>query len=672
LVDQLLTASTPRQAADAASNLRRLEALLSPGQPRTAQVVQVSPQPLPAATTNTQQGTASAPQNTAAGNVATAPTPTGTTPAATNPVLTNPPPPSPSTGTAQPAAPSANELYRIQIRLQGRLFELLTNKPLEPGSQVQLSRGNSQQILLQPLPVSTGADGKPASTPAQAQAQAAGQAGPQSQSATQPGQPAAPLASAAAGPANLTARAAVATAPIATEPSQPASRRPAAPATTTSSAPATPASTTPAAPPATGNSVASQAPAAAPGGAVKTTAESATERVQLQPLNQLPIIRPGQSLKAEVVSAKPLPASASPVPATSPQGGTKTAAPTAASTTGTAANPRAEAVTASQVNVQNFKIRINLQGQRIDLISPRPIQAGSQIQLSLTPQGQIQAELPSAKTQAIEQALREHLPQQQPPSALLNLISAAQASGQLQQAKPVLLNLIQLLTGRTLSNPQQTDADNVRQQVNNSGSLFESKLARGDTQSLNLDHKALLLKLSQQLGQAGGQRELPQSLSERLMQMTQQALSRVLVNQITSLGGQPQEGAVETNRALVLDIPILWQDKTENLQLKIQREAQEGDYDGDEQRYRWQVRLHFEIEEARVLQADLTLEGEQISVIWSGDNQLRRRVQSRLDTLQQQLEEIGLEVNVLGVREQAAEINDSPRPPRNQLIDIQT
>jgi hypothetical protein len=546
LVDHL-NPSRSQPPIEALSTLQRLDPLLASGLPRTATVVQSNLQ-LPASPAASNPAATLLATTPAAGQ-GVAPSATGAAPAA------NP--------TSLPVTQA--EVYKVQIRLEGRLYELLTARALEPGSSVQISRGADQKVLIQP------SASQPSTTPTTQQA-----------------------GSTAAAPNTRIERVAV-----------PAS-----------------------------------------------TAASTAVLVRMGP---------GERLNAEVISTRIN-------SATLPSSTAATASPSLAASLALSA-PAA----APQTDAGGYQIRIALpQGGTFELISPRPLPAGTQIQLVRAPSGTLWAELPTAQTRAIEQALREHLPQQQPPSALLNLLSDAQASGQLQQAKPLLLNLFQILLGRSLTRPRQADAASVKQQVQNSGTLLESKLAQNNTQDLKLDLKAILLKVTHSLAQSGQQKELPAALSERISALTQQALSRVLVNQITSLGTQTPDAANEQNRTLVLDIPIAWHDKTENLQLKIQREPQGEDKATATMQYRWQVRLNFDVDEHRLLEAELTLEADQISILWSGDPDLRLQIDAHLDQLRQRLESIGLQVKTLGVREQLPETGSGPKPPRNQLIDIKT
>ena len=686
MVDQLNNANRQPQPADTASSLRRLEALLAAGQTRTGQVVQSTPQPTgnptptqsqPNASTQTggqaaaqnpasatAQQTIQTPAPTLAGQLATtaASQPSGTVANQPAAASTATPGQSSNPPLGQPATTQdTGQQFRVQIRIEGKLFELLTQRALTPGSQVQLSRSPGGQISIQtgnapaansaPKGQAAPATTTPGITPTNSQATGRGIP---ATSAT----PSAPTSSTAALAAGVKTQTTLANTANITNSAPQAGRGAAA---TSSNNPASAGTTSPGPAP--------NPPASGTSNTATTGTQGTMERINLQLISGQLALRPGQQLSAEVLGSRVLPAGT----------GANAAATNANATNRPQSNPQTTSTLQASENrpaqsqpASQFAVKVRAQGQLLELSSPRDIASGTRIELNSSRQGQLWSELPSARTRSIEQALREHLPQQQAPAPLLNLLSSVQSSGQLQQAKPMLLNLVQILLGRTLASPQQADAESVRQQVQNSGTMMENKLARGDTQGLLQDHKALLLKMSQQLGQNAGQRELPAALSERLTQLTQQALSRVLVNQLTSAAGQTQDGGNEANRTLALDIPILWNDKTENLQLQIQRDARGDDPDNGETLYRWQIKLNFEINQTEHLQAELTLEGSKVSIIWSGDRSIRTLVEQQLDQLQQRLENIGLEVKTLGVKDEPVETASVPRPPRNRLIDIKT
>lgn len=668
-MDLLNSASRQSLPSDVASSLRRLEAMLTQGQPRTAQVVQVtqhtqtlaqtasaaaSPQPHTTAANPLPAGASSTLSPTAAltGGATQTPSATVTAPPAS---ATNQP--LPTTSSTATAAPSSTELYKIQVRLEGRLFEMIAQKPIPPGSDVQISKDSNNRITLQ-LPTATAQGRQPATNAAAQPVPNPTTTAPATQRGGITGNPALQGQALASGATSANNQA--------PGPQVSLSASQAIASNSSSSATAGNQNTAARAINQGSNQIASQSSPTNNPTRNNVPNQSPLERIALQPTRSELQLRPGQRVSAGVLSSRPAIATST----------SQTTTPTVtASPQRTTALP-AQAQSAVAANkTDNQLLRLNVQGQKIELVSPKPLPPGSQLQIVKDNNGQLWAELPTAKTKAIEQVLREHLPQQQSPAPLLNLLNSSQASGQLQQAKPILLNLINLLTGRSLTSPQQANAESVKQQVQSSGTLMESNIARGDTQNLGQDHKALLLRLANQLGQPSTQSDLPKTLSEQIIQQTQQALSRVLVNQITSgLAGQVQDNSADTNtnRTLALDIPVAWQDKTENLQLKIEREAANADDENEEMQYRWKIRLNFEFAESRTLEAELTLEQNRVSVIWSGDSSIRQKVEQQLDQLQQRLEEIGLEVQTLGVRDNLPGNDTQIKPPRNQLIDIKT
>ncbi|HEY5717965.1 MAG TPA: flagellar hook-length control protein FliK, partial [Motiliproteus sp.] len=271
---------------------------------------------------------------------------------------------------------------------------------------------------------------------------------------------------------------------------------------------------------------------------------------------------------------------------------------------------------------------------------------------------------------AVNAALLKHLPRQQPPDELFNQLSALSNNAAVRQAQPLLMSLISLLLGRTLAKPTEPNPKGVRQQLLNGGSLLESKLAHADRTNLAQDQKALLLKLAQQLPQ-GGARELPSGDSERLQQLVQQAISRVISNQIHSLGSQAsQDREGEATRMLVTDIPVQGQTgRHETVHVHI-KEQHSSATETEQAPPRWQVELSFKIAGLPPMSATLTLEQQQISLVWQGESGTRHLLQPRLGQLQQRLEGLGLEVAVLGVRDRSER-----RPgtqPGTALIDVET
>nr|WP_255537780.1 flagellar hook-length control protein FliK [Motiliproteus sp. SC1-56] len=155
--------------------------------------------------------------------------------------------------------------------------------------------------------------------------------------------------------------------------------------------------------------------------------------------------------------------------------------------------------------------------------------------------------------------------------------------------------------------------------------------------------------------------------------MTREAISRVLVNQVTSLGRQAAEPGAEPGRTLALDIPVLWQGQNENIQLRIQRETDDDGTGAEIERARWQVRLEFAMADMPPLGVVLTLEAGRISVLWRGEQGARQLLEPHLESLHERLQSLGLEVGALGVRDAPFEKTAAePAAPYRPLINIKT
>ncbi len=338
-----------------------------------------------------------------------------------------------------------------------------------------------------------------------------------------------------------------------------------------------------------------------------------------------------------------------------------------------------------------FRVTLALQGREmagreIQVISPRAIPEGTRLTLRRDAAGQLTLNLPSPASQAVTHALKTHLPQQQPAAKLFNQLADNLSRGQLPRRAATLQNLVEQLLGKALSNPQQTRADQVRQQLQTGGTLMESQLARGNSQHLQQDLKALLTRFGQALAEsttrttpspasASAQaspatgREISSAVADRLQHAGQQAISRVVVNQLSSLPSA--ESTDSGSRQLAVDIPVVWQGRHENVQLQINQQPDPADAGNEAPASRWHVRLRFDMEDLPPLGADVLLEDQAVSVIWSGEARIRALVGPQLPRLHTNLDEQGLDVITLGVRIQA--------PPErktmlssDKLIDIRT
>lgn len=380
---------------------------------------------------------------------------------------------------------------------------------------------------------------------------------------------------------------------------------------------------------------------------------------------RLPMLQLGETSTAKVIQSR------AEAPATQPS--TNNTQNTPQSTTKTSSNSAAtispNTTNQSQAATQSYITTINVKGTAVEILTPRPIPAGTELKITLDKNGLVNVQLPAPARLAADQALRENLPIQQPISQLLNLLQEPSLNQQLSRSQPIINGLLQLLLGRSLSSPQQTDAGQLKQQLLDSGTQLENKIAKSDSQGIKQDAKALLLQLQNKLSTTPT--NLPQNSGQRITETTQQAISRVLVNQLSSITQQVQDTEGERVRVLVTDIPVLWQQKTENLQLRIShRQASEDDSDNPSLS-KWQVQLRFDMEDSPPIRADLNLQGTDISVLFYGDKETKEWVSPHLDELHASLENVGLNVDILQVRDSLPE-EEKPIRTHSPLVDVRT
>ena len=531
---------------------------------------------------------------------------------------------------AQPTAVPTNadnRVYRTKISIEGKVVEIIMPRPIRAGTEVTISRDANNRLTVNvPQPTNTSSQ---TATPSQ-QTSTSQLANPTSQQVTGSSQQASNLSQQATS---------------STQQAQSATQS------------------------ANSNRTTAQ-------GSPSPTAERSSAPETL--------VRPGERALARVVQVTPeaitrqveLPsnnaqrsAALQPVTTYSAAQQAKQSSQAQATSTSQSATTTSNAPSQQAASTQ-YRITLDLQGRNVEVVAPKPIGVGTEVRVQQDSQGQVTLKIPAGNTQAVEKALREHMPLQQPPNQLLNLLTEPQNAAQLSKTQPLLQSLVQILLGRSIASPQQTDAQSIRQQLLNSGTQFENRIAKGDTSAFQQDQKGLLMKLQQNLSGADS-KALPQPLGQRITQMTQQAISRVLFNQVSSLTQQSQDSGSEQVRHLAMDIPVLWQGKNENIQLRINSDEPRQDEEGEELERRWRVQLRFEMPEMPPMGADLALEGEKISILWFGNSETKELLEPHLDQLHQTLEGIGLEVNTLAIREQEppkAEV----RPPRQRLIDVKT
>ena len=320
-------------------------------------------------------------------------------------------------------------------------------------------------------------------------------------------------------------------------------------------------------------------------------------------------------------------------------------------------------------------VQLSVNGQHIELISPRALQSGLAVTLTRTDQTRVQLQVqppvlnPAAQTrlqEGLQQILRTALPQQLPMAEVLNQLNQLGSSSRQGDAiGQVVRSMLSLF-----SVPDSADTGTTRQAVQNqlqaSGLLPAATPGAGSGQPAQAALQEPLTRL-QQLAE-----QLPAEARERLQTLLQGLKARTAVNQTQSLQSwqdQP-DGAIE--RQYRFDLPIrLADERLENAEIRIRQQRHQ---DAQEQPLsQWSIALHFDIEPLGAIDARISLQQEwQLSArFWAEQEQTAQQIRDRLPRFEQQLRHSGFQIEALHVQQGAAP--PEPLPTQEQrLVDLHT
>jgi len=213
----------------------------------------------------------------------------------------------------------------------------------------------------------------------------------------------------------------------------------------------------------------------------------------------------------------------------------------------------------------------------------------------------------------------------------------------------------------------QLNPDQLQRALTLSGLFHEARLATGTPVEPG-DIKTRLLQLLALLGAASGPGQRPagpspgaetgtpvqgardESLLGRLIRLVEGSVARIQLQQSAALpGDEPQRQAWQ------IDLPIHLPDGTDDVALRIEREARRDAADAAPE---WSVNLAFQFDTIGELQCRITLAGERVATtFWCEQPATRSRIEQRLPKLKDALEAQGLEVVHL-----AGVVGDPPQP----------
>lgn len=276
---------------------------------------------------------------------------------------------------------------------------------------------------------------------------------------------------------------------------------------------------------------------------------------------------------------------------------------------------------------------------------------------------------------ALAQMVQQALPRQDSILGLTTALTAVVAKVALPE--PVMKAAQQVLATRLSFDGGKVEPAALRTAVQQSGVFQEALLASGLGQAAASDAKSALLALRQSLGAWLGNQtpvaqlsavapplrghvpraragegqipSLPEDPAEAgkvLLERTEAALSRLRLHQNASLpdpAGQRQEAQWS------MDLPVIVAGQQQVLHLQIQRDAEQEVEQGGERS--WQVRFAINLAERGEVGAQISLRAKNTGIlIWADDPQTAQSLAAAVDTLREEIGQVGLVPGAVVVR----------------------
>lgn len=264
--------------------------------------------------------------------------------------------------------------------------------------------------------------------------------------------------------------------------------------------------------------------------------------------------------------------------------------------------------------------------------------------------------------QTLNDTLRQVLPQQQPLANSLNQIQSLASQHTATQLPALVRSMLTLFGVR----PGATETPHqLRNNVQFGGQYTESTLAKGDIHTLPADLRHQLKQLHQQA------QELPKEQRMQMEQLIQSVQARIAHNQVAALKQAADQPDGSSERVLLVDIPVLREQRLDNLELRISQE--QSSTDQGEAVTLWRVKMRFDLEESGTIDAEVRLptEGELQILFWSSLKTTKEKLDAALDSFSAHLIHSGFTtpevVSYLGEAPAARATNS-----QKNLVDIRT
>jgi hypothetical protein len=328
-------------------------------------------------------------------------------------------------------------------------------------------------------------------------------------------------------------------------------------------------------------------------------------------------------------------------------------------------------------------VRLRIATSELLARTPLPLKTGTRLKLEVIsqrpiPELRILREHPKTAAEQRVRAIRTAVARQLPPSEVRRILAEVRSStaemrhttsdvrGHTDPGKPVeAVRRFESILRDTEIKPAQLTPKQLKRAVMLSGVFHEARLPRGGAPETN-DLKLRLLQLLAVLTgdrarlpdasqtprprNAGDTRPPPEgqappnprakagdTLLNRLIRLIEGSVARIQLQQSAAL---PVEDS--PRQAWQLDLPIQLQEGTNDVKLRIERDADSGGRGGGSG---WSVNLAFQFDTIGTLQCRIGLSDERVATtFWCETPATHARVEERLPVLRQALEAQGLEV----------------------------
>lgn len=320
-------------------------------------------------------------------------------------------------------------------------------------------------------------------------------------------------------------------------------------------------------------------------------------------------------------------------------------------------------------------VRVNINGQSIELLTPRPVLAGQQVELIRLNENQVELRirpntasqsLPAEVIEEMQQLMRNTLPTQAPLADSLNQLRAL-ATGKPQDAVGQLVRSLMGLFSMQPKGTNESQSQQVKQLINQSGLFTEANLVK---KSFNRGQGVEDLRT--RLGRLNRlSQDLPTAAREQLQQLLQRAEARATNQQFQSIQQWREQPDGSAERYYRVDIPVLTQQGFENVELRL-KEHRPPEQE-TERTIEWTLNLHFDFEQLGPVDARLHLHNEWVvsARFWAERRDTTEYIRDRLKNLDGRLSAEGFEVESLNVQRGKVPAEDLP-PLYKNLVDLHT